>query len=76
VDESWRYGIGISYTNGFGEPKTFPVMAVNYLTEEAPWVSLPRYDLILPINPEKSPMVLILPWKVGNFICRANPEMV
>lgn len=34
VNESWRYGIGISYMNGFGEPRTFPVLAMNYKTED------------------------------------------
>jgi len=31
--EFTKYGAGVSYSNGFGEPKTFPILMFDYMTE-------------------------------------------
>lgn len=42
VDESLGYGLGLAYTNGFGEPKTLPILAFNYHSGSV------RLDVLLP----------------------------
>lgn len=44
VTESIKYGVGISYMNGFGEPKTVPVLMFNHKTDKL------RLQIIAPIK--------------------------
>ncbi|MEZ4810805.1 MAG: DUF6268 family outer membrane beta-barrel protein [Allomuricauda sp.] len=42
VDEFIKYGLGAAYTNGFGEPKTVPILAFNYKGDAV------RLDVVAP----------------------------
>ena len=62
VNEKTKYGIGIAYINGFGEPQTVPILMYDYKTESI------HFNVLAPVN-------LNFEYSVGKIIYGFKVEL-